>query len=315
MKFLLYLVYLSAACRISAQSNENQNIDSETQSLTSWIFLENSILKLGVDAENAGAIGYLSEPGGENVVNTYDDGRWIQASYYGGKDGSTWNGHPWRYNPVQVGSWQNFPSKLNHINRPLSNVITTTVTPRNWGGQQLLHEVVMKSIITLNAYHVHIQYSVVYNGEDQPVYNQELPAAFFHRKYSQLVYYKGTRPWTRDNNLVYANPGQPDKALRDSLPEKWVAYINPSTQRGIGIYSPSAFGFTSYCVGNAGSKLKSDCCYVAPIGNFALKKGKTFTHEVYFMMGTVHDMRYQIYQLAKKAPSLDVVSDDFGDDE
>jgi hypothetical protein len=30
----------------------------------------------------------------------------LQQSYYGDADGSSWNGQPWCYNPVQGGSWQ-----------------------------------------------------------------------------------------------------------------------------------------------------------------------------------------------------------------
>ena len=54
-----------------------------------------------------------------NLINYYDNGRYLQQSYYGtdGKDGSGYtyghyNGNDWRYNPVQGGNQVNEASKV-----------------------------------------------------------------------------------------------------------------------------------------------------------------------------------------------------------
>jgi hypothetical protein len=47
-----------------------------------------------------------------------------------------------RWNPVQGGSWQNGPPKL-VSNSMGGHSVTTTSVPRNWGGQELLDDVLM----------------------------------------------------------------------------------------------------------------------------------------------------------------------------
>jgi hypothetical protein len=57
---------------------------------------------------------------------------------------------------VQGGSWQNRPSRVLRCEAVAPNRIVTAVNPRNWGGQQLLEDVVMKADITLQADHIHL---------------------------------------------------------------------------------------------------------------------------------------------------------------
>ena len=48
-------------------------------------FLDNGVIRLGVDLDRGGVISYLSLSGrDENVVNNYDLGRQIQMSFYSG---------------------------------------------------------------------------------------------------------------------------------------------------------------------------------------------------------------------------------------
>eukprot|EP00879_Flechtneria_rotunda_P006842 GHRR01007187.1.p1 GENE.GHRR01007187.1~~GHRR01007187.1.p1 ORF type:complete len:183 (+),score=27.78 GHRR01007187.1:727-1275(+) len=158
--------------------------------------IENDLLKTGVDPKRGGGICWLSKKSGENVLNEYDCGRFIQQSYYGKEDDSLWNGKPWRWNPVQCGSWQNQPACVRccHIEKP--GYIVTKVHPRNWAGQQLLEDVHMRSDISLAEDHVHIKFTMSYNGPDaHPVRIQELPAVFISRRLSQLVFYSGRDPW------------------------------------------------------------------------------------------------------------------------
>jgi hypothetical protein len=49
---------------------------------------------------SGGAVSWLGRGGsGENLLNAFDCGRFLQQSYYGIEDGSDWNGKPWRWNP------------------------------------------------------------------------------------------------------------------------------------------------------------------------------------------------------------------------
>lgn len=260
-----------------------------------------------MDTAIGGGIGWLSTPGSSfNAINLWDYGRWIQQSYYGRMDGSTWMSQPWRYNPVQVGSWQNQPAQL-HMARQINHngmpAIEVSVTPRNWASQALLYECNMFSRAVLYPQWVHVQNTLTYRGPDvHSVYNQELPAVFLHRSFSKLVYYKGQRPWSRDA-VQEAWPGPPNTSHRDRLTEQWIAYINPQTGVGVGIYSPLATLFTSYRVGpeigQPGSRPLSDCSYFAPIANFAIKPGK-ISYDLYILMGTLAEIRASVYRIAGK---------------
>ncbi|MBE0655124.1 MAG: hypothetical protein IH594_15080 [Bacteroidales bacterium] len=50
-----------------------------------FIYIENEILKLGIDTSMGGAITYLEmKEHGENMVNNFDLGRQVQISFFGG---------------------------------------------------------------------------------------------------------------------------------------------------------------------------------------------------------------------------------------
>ncbi len=71
-----------------------------------WVYLDNGTVRIGIDKSRGACIGYFGESKtGRNLLNHYDEGRFVQQSYYGQKDGSDWHGKPWVYNPVQGGSW------------------------------------------------------------------------------------------------------------------------------------------------------------------------------------------------------------------
>ena len=77
-----------------------------------WLYLDNGQVRLGVDRAAGASIGYFGERAtGRNLLNHHDKGRFIQQSYYGAKDGSDWNGKPWRWNPVQGGGWRGEPAR------------------------------------------------------------------------------------------------------------------------------------------------------------------------------------------------------------
>jgi hypothetical protein len=103
------------------------------QSLT---FLENDGLKIGVDLERAGAISWISSshmPGtwkDKNLVNTWDNGRLLQQSFYGCKDSSCWLDKPWLWNPVQAGSWQNMNGETKASKVVKDKAIHVTGHPR-----------------------------------------------------------------------------------------------------------------------------------------------------------------------------------------
>ena len=78
-----------------------------------WEYLDNGKIRIGVDKSRGACIGFFGESiTKKNLLNNFDEGRFIQQSYYGDKDGSKWNGKPWRYNPVQGGDWKGNKSRI-----------------------------------------------------------------------------------------------------------------------------------------------------------------------------------------------------------
>jgi hypothetical protein len=73
------------------------------------VFLKNTHLRVGFNLDAGAGLSFLGayqQNPNFSYVNAYDAGRMMQQSYYGNEDGSFWAQTPWRYNPVQAGSWQ-----------------------------------------------------------------------------------------------------------------------------------------------------------------------------------------------------------------
>jgi hypothetical protein len=254
------------------------------------IFLQNDKFKLGINLDKGCAISYLSRPNNsENLLNDWDNGRLIQQSYYGKQDGSFWNGTPWVWNPVQGGSWNGKPSSVVSYKQTSNTKFSSTIIPRNWGGEQLLDKVRMSCDIELLQKYIHIKYRMKYNGNDiHPIKHQEVPAVFFNRKLSTLVYFENNEFITK--YPVIFQPGQRNDYF--DISTHWVAYINPINGYGVGILSPIASRVTAYRVGNNNLKpLESDCSYVAPIISKAISPGTEINYDVYIAIGKKEEIK------------------------
>jgi hypothetical protein len=260
-------------------------------------FMSNPRLRVGLDARRGGAIVHLSSfvmPAawsGKNVLNDFDLGRLIQQSYYGCEDSSCWHTRAWKWNPVQAGSWQNRPSGLvqfQSLGEPAARVFARTV-PRNWGGQQLLQDVLLDTDAQLMADHVALTFTMRYTGTaPHPIMTQEIPAFFADRRLGALVFYDGTAPWT-DDTLDFVFPGGTNAYYTPT--EKWAAYVDPASGFGVGIFVPVASGLTAYRVGPDGSNATSDCSYFAMTTRFAIQPGAVFSYTAYLTLGRLDEMR------------------------
>jgi hypothetical protein len=120
---------------------------------------------------------------------------------------------------------------------------------RNWASQELRPEIVFGSEYTLGADGDHIvaRYTAAYSGNiTHPVLDQEVPAVFVRRPFSVLASYDGDKPWTNDLNVTYTFPGGSN--AYGKLSENWIAWLDPETGTGIGVYQPQAASFTAYRV-------------------------------------------------------------------
>jgi len=270
-----------------------------------WYFLDNGSIRIGVDRSRGAGIGYLSTSAPHrNVLNHFDEGRFIQQSYYGQKDGSLWNGKPWNYNPVQGGSWKGDVSRILEFHKnEQQQTIFSRVQPRHWATGVACPEAVMQQTISLDAEVAHIQFQWTYSGNDQMhVRHQEMPAVFVDAALETLVY----RNQGKLNRRVPQWPNEYGTASGE-----WLAYLD-KTDWGVGIYTPGTTLFTCYrAKGNGKQGARgSACSYVAPLRKFSLRGGQIVRYDVYLTLGKLVDIEKRfasVQQQRKTVNDSDVI--------
>ncbi|NBV20631.1 MAG: hypothetical protein EBS05_01350 [Proteobacteria bacterium] len=265
-----------------------------------WLYLDNGQVRLGVDRAAGGSIGYFGESAtGRNLLNHYDKGRFIQQSYYGVKDGSDWNGNPWRWNPVQGGGWRGEPARILAFTNTLKTLYAQTL-PKHWATGVDLPDVVMEEWLTLTNRVAHLRFRMTYAGAtNHPPAHQELPAVFADYALTNLVYYKGTAPWT-GAALTRRVPGQqPPNEYDRGLAENWAAYVDASDW-GLGVCVPGTTEMTFYRNRGKPGPAGSGCSYFAPIRTLAITNGFKLEYDVFLTVGTVSEMRTRFRALQGK---------------
>jgi hypothetical protein len=253
-----------------------------------WTFLDNGRIRIGVNRSAGGAVGWFSETGaGENLLNHYDHGRYVQQSWYGDEDGSDWNGKPWRWNPVQGGGWRGEAAETLEWRTDSPASLYAQTRPRHWATGKPVDEVRFEQWITLEDRVARIRFRMTHTGEaSHAPRHQELPAVFVNGRHTTLVHYAGDAPWT-GGEPARSIPGWPNEGRK--ITENWAAYIDPETDRGIGVYVPVADEITCYRFGQKGGR--DECSYFAPVKTLAVTRGFTFEYEVFMTAGTVAEMR------------------------
>jgi hypothetical protein len=196
---------------------------------------------------------------------------------------------------VQGGSWHNVPPKL-LASSVFGDMISTSALPRNWGGQNLLDDVVMTTQTRLLPNMVKVRQTMRYTGNaGHPERHQEVPAVFVDRRLNALALYSGSAPWT-GGQLSFLMPGQVNEYYK--LPEKWAAYVDTKSGFGVGVYTPVAEQLVAYRVGGENSTARSDCSYFAPLVTSAIQPQSEFSYDTYIAVGRVDEMRQWFAALA-----------------
>ncbi len=257
-----------------------------------WVFIDNGEIRLGICKSAGAGIGWLSRSGSpENLLNHWDDGRFIQQSYYGKKDGSLWGKKPWTWNPVQGGDCQGHAAKVLELSSD-KTTIHARIRPRNWAGGEMLPNCEMEETIRLEGAVAVVGFGFRYWGtEVHPIRSQEVPAAFVNPAYSTLVIYGGDQPWT-GGPLVRLLPGWPNESRKIS--EGWAAWVNDQNT-GVGIFSPIAKELTCYRFGSS-PKSAGACSYSAPLVKFAITPGMHFEYNLALTLGTPEEIRAAFFK-------------------
>jgi hypothetical protein len=277
--------------------------------------VDNDTLHLKLDLTRGGAISYISESGTDrNLVNIYDEGRYVQQSYYAGAsldrlaDGQNPSWSPWSWNPIQVGdSYNNRAQILDYKKK--GNTLYVKCIPMLWDMNNRPAEAIMEQWTSLegNVLKVHNKLTCMRTdtlyGEGISS-DQELPAVYPISALRNLYSYFGDAPFTGG---ALVNPAV--KHLEDGfwgryngsmVTENWMAFVDDD-HWGMAVYTPICNDFLAGMSGEAGGEaFDSSTSYIAPVKKETLFNNSVYEYEYYLLIGELEEMRSTIYKLKGK---------------
>jgi hypothetical protein len=279
-------------------------------------YLDNGVIRVGVDLNLGGAIVYLSpspRTGAErNVINSWDWGRQVQMSYYSGPvpfvvDGKhpapNWAGLGW--NPIQAGDDFGHGSKtVEHTND--GKTLYVKCVPMQWPLDNVPGECTFESWLTLNGPVVQARCRLNNDRSDHIQYpgcTQELPAVYTNGPYYKLMTYAGDKPFanealTRIEHRLGEN-GVPWAGW--TATENWAALVGDDDW-GVGVYNPGCYAFSGGFAGNpgAGGEHEGPTGYIAPNRVEVLDHDIRHEYSYELILGPLDDIRRHVYQVAAR---------------
>ncbi|MEW6193798.1 MAG: hypothetical protein AB1521_01410 [Bacteroidota bacterium] len=274
------------------------------------IIVDNGKLKLKLDLTRGGAICYISISGSdENLVNVYDEGRYIQQSYYAGNrldrrsEGQSPYWSPWSWNPIQVGDYyRNRAAILDY--KQNEDTLYVKCIPMLWDMNNAPAEAVIEQWTILDGSSIKVHNKLTCNrtdtiyGESIPN-DQELPAVYPISKLKNLFTYSGENPFSNGpvEKLAVVNLSSGFWGRYNSITEHWMAFTEDN-KWGIGIYNPNCTNFLAGMSGTSGGDaLAKSTSYIAPVKVEALSKNSVYEYEYYIIIGSIDEIRTKVYQL------------------
>ena len=267
-------------------------------------YLDNSVVKVGVDLTKGGSITYLSKSGTtDNVINNHDLGRQVQQSYYSGPQpfnpvnnvNPTWTNFPW--NPIQTGdSVGNRSPVLAHTNT--GQMLYVKCRPMQWALKNVPGECTFESWITLNGNVVTVSNRLAnlrtdtaeqFTGRDQ-----ELPAVYTIGRLYRLFTCANNAPFA--GGAVTNLPIVPPPWQYWLATECWAALVDVSGW-GLGVFHPGALRFVGGFAGTPGSGGPYDdpTGYIAPTHVDILDSNIEYTYTYHLILGTLQEIRNWVY--------------------
>ena len=268
-------------------------------------YLDNGILRVGVDLRAGAAISYLSLSGvDDNVINIHDLGRYLQQSYYSGPcpfipDGAKqhpgWSG--WCWNPIQAGDVFGNPARTLSVRNTGTRLIARSI-PKQWALDNIEGECLFETEITLDQNRVHLRLRLENDRPDEntyPAVHQELPAVYTIGRLHRLFTYTGDTPFSNAPVTQIQNSGPPWTYWNST--ECWTALVDESDW-GLGVFHPKALltvgGFSG--TPGIGGPTDNPTGYFAPIHTEVLDHNIHYEYEVTMILGDLHaDIRAWAY--------------------
>lgn len=274
-------------------------------------YLDNGAIKVGVDLERGGSIGYLADAQeGVNVVNVHDLGRWIGQSYYAGPrpfgtPHPAWKDWPW--NPVSAGDVYGNPSKLLE-RRTDGKVLYVKSVPMQWASKSVPGDCTFETWITLEGRSVQVRNRLTNQRKDKdqyPAMDQELPAVYTIGKLHRLVTYKGDAPFTQAPHQEI--PKRPERGHKPQwtpffASEHWAALVNDDDW-GLGVIHPGVVRFIGGFSGkaNTGGPDDDPTGYVAPVRHEILDHNIVYDYQYTLVLDSLTNIRKQAFRQRPKS--------------
>jgi len=279
-------------------------------------FIENGVIKLGVDLDKGGSITYLSEIGKENMINNYDLGRQVQMSFYSGpvpyepdgkKANPAWVSIGW--NPIQSGDVAGNHSRILAFTSGRNEIYVKCI-PMHWPLTNVPGECTYECWIRLEGNTVKVRSRIVNHRPDTtqfPARNQELPAVYTNAPYHRLVTYMGSKPYTHDTVSILKNHNLPQNGWITwqswQATESWAANLDDNDY-GLGIWNEGVQRFSGGYYGDSsfkGGTRDVPTAYIAPNGFEVLDHNITYDYHYVLIVGKLDVIRNYVYRQPRPA--------------
>jgi len=284
-------------------------------------FLDNGVIRLGVNLDLGGAITYLADSKRPvNVVNSFDWGRQIQMSFYSGPKPYTPGGKQpnehWRmlgWNPIQSGDcFGNRSRLLDHHND--GRRIHIKCVPMHWPLNDEPGHCTFESWIELKGNTAHVRARLNNARRDKTQYParvQELPAVYTNGFLYRLMTYDGDRPFTNAKLTQITKRWGPPQSPSVGNPwgvwqatESWAALLNDEDW-GLGVWTPDTHSYHGgfYAQPGAGGPKDKATGYIGPRHVEVLDHNIRYEYGYVLILGALDDIRRYVYDnAARPAP-------------
>ena len=278
-------------------------------------YLDNGVIRVGVDMGKGGTITYISRSGsGLNVVNSWDLGREVQQSYYSGPDNfgnpaPPWANFPW--NPIGAGDTYRNPATVLEQSNDGTTIYTKTA-PLQWALNHVPCECLVEQWIRLDGNAVSVRNRLTNSRADQTqyhAYGQELPAVYTNGTFWRLFSYVGAAPYT-NGPLTQIYSSLPD-AKQWQATEHWSALVD-DLGFGLGVFNSFATRFGGFFSGTAHIGGPSDefTGYLGPNIQEILDWNIVYQYDYALVLGTLDQIRgYAYAHRADDRPNYQFVRD------
>jgi len=283
-----------------------------------FLELKNGSLTLRQDLTRGGAIAYISWKGEDrNLVNIWDEGRYIQQSYYAGRsvnrqaEGQSPAWSPWPWNPIQVGDYARNRARILESKKLDKATSYVKCIPMQWDMDNHPAEAEMEQWTEMKGNVIHVRNRLTCHRTDT-IYGegnengQEIPAVYPISSLNHLYAYLGKAPFTGGKvdtvevkQLIMGDPDHFWGVYKD-VPEHWMAFVG-NDGRGMAVYSPSASHFMAgrFDGRRDGEAEDVGTSYIAPVRTNKMMKNSVVEFEYWLVLGNLKQMRKAIYKIRR----------------